>query len=121
MAEKPNCPDPAVREVIERVFEGRSIPIQRRIILQHYLNSVVGHIKWEGSNVSHEALRQAVDRGLEDYSKENIDKIYENPIKQLEAAENELASLKEKQASYQALADKHASRMLFLAFSNCAL
>ena len=43
MVDKPTSPQ--VRLMIDRAFEGRSIPISRRVILSHYFDKVVKSLK----------------------------------------------------------------------------
>lgn len=101
-------------------MEGRSIPIARRVILYQYFDQVFSQLKGK-NNFTKEELNQAFETALKNYSKDSAMKIYHNPIEQLEAAEQELAKLKKIQADFELKSKRYSSRMLYLAFSNCAI
>ena len=48
-------------------------------------------------------------------------KIYQGPQQQLQAAEDELAEMIKIRKEIETLSSRHSSRMLYLAFGNCAV
>ena len=44
----------------------------------------------QGKDLNEKTLRQTLEEGLKEYSKSHAQKIYENPLQQLKAAEDEL-------------------------------
>ena len=79
-------------KVIERAFEGRSIPISRRVILYHYFDSMLRNLKGFGTTTkfTDADIHSALQAGLADYTKEYTSRIYANPLVQLQHAEQEL-------------------------------
>lgn len=75
MVEKPASLE--ARKLIDQVFEGRSVPISRRVILYHYLDSVLRNVPNGASKLQ---ILASLELGLKDYSKEYQDKIYKNPL-----------------------------------------
>ena len=65
--------------MIESAFEGRSVPISRRLILYHYLDAVYKNLKSD-QPLTKEALNQALEKGLQGYMKDYSDRIYKNPV-----------------------------------------
>ena len=107
------------QQIIDKAFEGRSIPISRRVILYHYFDSLLKHLKPSGT-ISEGQIQSAMEKGLADYSKQFSDLLYKNPMEQIKKAEVELEQLKKQNESIETRAKKHASRMLYLGFATCA-
>ena len=120
MVDKPA--NPKVRAIIDKALEGRSIPISRRVILYHYFDKVVHSLKEKSTGgLTQDEITQTFEKALKEYSKEYAMKIYQGPSEQLHAAEKELSDLIKAKEEIENLSQKHSSRMLYLAFTNCAV
>ena len=64
------------RRIIDNAFEGRSVPIARRVILYHYFDSLINKLKAQGQSANKEALDQSLEQALADYTKDYQAKLY---------------------------------------------
>eukprot|EP00347_Sterkiella_histriomuscorum_P008237 403345856 len=102
-------------QLIDQVFEGKSIPISRRIILYHYFDQMLKAMSKQinQKQLTEQEVNQAIQRGLDEYVKTYKSQIYERPSQQLELAQQELAFLKAKQSQLEKRAKSHASKVLY--------
>lgn len=56
----------SVKKIIDHAFEGRSVPISRRVVLQHYFEKVIKNLP-SLENVSRDDLGKALEKALADY------------------------------------------------------
>jgi len=66
-----------VGRIVDQVFEGRSIPISRRVILSHYIASVLSQAK--GKTLSREQTLQVFETAIKEFNKETEGSLYKNP------------------------------------------
>jgi hypothetical protein len=71
---------------VDKVFEGKSVPISRRVILYHYFDSFLKNLQINQA-LTESQISHALEKGLVDYVKAYEDHIYKNPLEQLRKAE----------------------------------
>ncbi|CDW85989.1 UNKNOWN [Stylonychia lemnae] len=108
------------QKIIDQVFNGKSIPISRRVILYHYFASIIKNLQGTNKALNQQEIEKALQQGLDDYVKSYKSQIYENPLEQLKNAEKELGDLKDKQKQLHLRSYKYASMVLYGAFSMAA-
>ena len=68
---------PEVMQLVDQAFEGRSIPISRRVVLGHYVASVLNQSK--GKTLTKDQLKQVFQNAIREFAKDSSEKIYKNP------------------------------------------
>ena len=66
-----------IAKIVDQVFEGRSIPISRRVILSHYIASVLSQAK--GKTLSKEEALKVFEAAIKEFNKETESSLYKNP------------------------------------------
>ena len=66
-------------KIIDQAFEGRSVPIARRVILYHYFDTLINRLKGKSQVTVGAELDQNLEEALKDYTKDYTEKIYKQP------------------------------------------
>jgi len=70
-------------------------------------------LKKESSKLTEKEIKEALEKGLDEYCRNYKEVIYKNPQEQLQRAREELAAHLELLLSLDALAESHANKMLY--------